>query len=363
MFKFFRSTATMTAIIIGIAGVILFLYAWRLPPFTSSVEMTENAYVRGQVTIIAPQLAGYVAEVAVQDFQTVKAGQLLVRLDDRIFAQKLEQARSVLAAQQATLSNSEQQRRSAEAHVRSLEAQMDGADVTLNNAVANWHRVEPLLKRGVVTESDADKSRLAMDQARATYNQVKAGLEVSRQELQSTIVNRQSLEAAVQGAEAAVHLAEIDLENTKIVAPEDGKLGEVGARLGQYVLAGTQLLALVPRRIWVVANFKETQLAGMKIGQPVTMTVDALQNAKLTGHIERFSPATGSEFSVLRPDNATGNFTKISQRLPVRIRIDPGQPQAERLAPGLSVVVSIDTHAKPDPRSVEETATSAAPVP
>lgn len=343
MFKFLRSTATIIAIVIGIAGLVLFLYAWRLPPFTSSVQTTENAYVRGQVTIIAPQLAGYVSEVAVQDYQAVKSGQLLVRLDDRIFAQKLEQARATLASQQAALANSAQQRLSAEARIRASEAQVEGARVTLDNAEASWRRMEPLLKRGVVTESDADKTRSAMEQARATYHQAQAGLEVSRQDLQATIVSRQSLEAAVQGAEAAVHLAEIDLQNTRIVAPEDGRLGEVGARLGQYVSAGTQLVAVVPQRMWIVANFKETQLSGMKVGLPVTINIDALQHAKLTGRIERFSPATGSEFSVLRPDNATGNFTKVSQRLPVRIVIDPDQPLAERLAPGMSAVVSIDT--------------------
>jgi multidrug resistance efflux pump len=151
----------------------------------------------------------------------------------------------------------------------------------------------------------------------------------------------------VQGAKAAVRLAEIDLQNTRITAPEDGQLGEVGARLGQYVAAGTQLLTIVPERIWVIANFKETQLPGMKIGQPVTFTVDALNHAALTGHIERFSPAAGSEFSVIRTDNATGNFTKVAQRVSVRITIDPGQALAERLSPGMSVVVSVDTNAEP----------------
>ena len=343
MFKPLRSGATIVAIALGIAGLTLCLYAWRLPPFSSTVEMTENAYVRGQVTILAPQLTGYVAEVAVQDYQNVKAGQLIVRLDDRIFAQKLEQARATLAAQRAALDNSEQQRLSAEARVRASQAQVQGAQVTLNDAEASWRRIEPLQKSGVVTGSEADKSRTAVEQARAGYSQAEAGLDVSRQDLQATIVGRQSLEAAVEGAQATVHLAEIDLQNTRILAPEDGRLGEVGARLGQYVAAGTQLVAIVPQRMWIVANFKETQLSGMKVGQEVTMKIDALEHAWLKGRIERFAPATGSEFSVLRPDNATGNFTKVSQRLPVRITIDPDQPLAERLAPGMSAVVSIDT--------------------
>jgi multidrug resistance efflux pump len=341
--KFIRSTATLVAVIIGLTGILLVLYAWRLPPFTSTVQTTDNAYVRGQVAIISPQLAGYVAEVAVQDFQKVKAGQLLVRIDDRIFEQKLQQANATLASQQAALANSEQKRRSDEARIASSQAQIDSAQAALTAAEANWKRIEPLLARGVTTQSQADQSRASLDQARAALSQAKAALEVSRQDLATTLVNRQSLEAAVQGAEAAVHLAQIDLQNTRILAPEDGRLGEVGARLGQYVSAGTQLLAIVPERIWVAANFKETQLAGMKTGQPVTFTVDALPDVRLTGHIQRFSPAAGSEFSVLKADNATGNFTKVAQRVPVRIAIDPGQPMTERLSPGMSVVVSVDT--------------------
>lgn len=346
MSKVFRSATTLLAAALGIAGILLVLYAWRLPPFTSSVQTTDNAYVRGQVTIISPQLAGYIAEVAVQDFQRVKAGQLLVKIDDRIYEQKLQQAKATLASQQAALANSEQKQRSDEARIVSSQAQVDSAQAALTAAEANWNRIAPLLERGVTTQSQADQARAAFDQATAALHQAQASLEVSRQDLASTLVSRQSLEAAVQGAQAAVRLAEIDLQNTRIVASESGQLGEVGARLGQYVAAGTQLLSIVPERIWVVANFKETQLPGMKVGQPVTFTVDALEHAQLTGHIERFSPAAGSEFSVIRTDNATGNFTKVAQRIPVRIAIDPGQPLAERLSPGMSVVVSVDTRAE-----------------
>jgi multidrug resistance efflux pump len=355
MLKFLRSTATVAALVIGVAGATLVLYAWRLPPFTSSIETTENAYVRGQLTVISPQLAGYVAEVAVQDFQKVTAGQLLVRIDDRIFQQKLEQAKATLAAHKAALANSEQTRRSNEAKIKSNEAQVDSAKAALKAAEANWERIEPLLSRGVTTQKEADQARASLDQAKAALSQAQAAVEVARQDLIATLVSRSSLEAAVQGAEAAVHLAEIDLQNTRIVAPQDGRLGEIGARVGQYVAAGTQLLAVVPETIWVVANFKETQLAGMKVGQPVTLQVDALEHARLSGHIERFSPAAGSEFSVLKADNATGNFTKVAQRVPVRIAIDPDQSLVERLAPGMSVEVSVNTEAPAVPESIAAT--------
>jgi multidrug resistance efflux pump len=347
MSKFIKSATTLVAAILGVAGVVLVLYAWRLPPFGTSVQTTDNAYVRGQLTVVAPQLAGYVAEVAVQDFQRVKAGQLLVKIDDRIFAQKLEQVKATLSSQQAALSNSEQKERSDRARIESSQAQVESARAARTAAEASWNRIEPLLERGVTTQSQADQARAALDQATAALHQAEAALTVSQQDLAATLVNRQSLEAVVQGAQAAVRLAEIDLQNTRITAPEDGQLGEVGARLGQYVSAGTQLLTLVPERIWVVANFKETQLPGMSVGQPVTFTVDALNHAALNGRIERFSPAAGSEFSVIRTDNATGNFTKVAQRVPVRISIDPGQALADRLVPGMSVVVSVDTNAQP----------------
>ncbi len=355
MFKLLRSTATLLAVVLGAGGVLLVLYTWRLPPFTSTVEVTDNAYVRGQITLVSPQLAGYVAEVAVQDFQEVKAGQILVKLDDRIYEQKLQQAKATLAGQQAALANSKQKRRSDEARIASSQAQVDSAKAALTAAEANWNRIEPLLERGITTQKEADQSRASLDQARAALNQAQAALEVSRQELASTLVTRQSLEAAVLGAEAAVHLAEIDLQNTRIMAPRDGQLGEVGARVGQYVSIGTQLMALVPDRVWVVANFKETQLAGMKAGQAVTFTVDALQHASLAGHIERFAPAAGSEFSVLKADNATGNFTKVAQRVPVRISVDPDQALTDRLAPGMSVVVTVDTSASAKPNDVAST--------
>lgn len=343
MTKALHITRIATALAIGLVGASIVLYAWRLPPFQTSVQTTDNAYVRGQVTIISPQLAGYVTEVAVRDFQDVAAGQLLARIDDRIYEQKLRQAEAMLAVQRAKLDNADQEQRSAEARIHSSEAQLAGASATLATAETNAGRIEALLARGVSSQRAADESRLELARARAALQQAEAALDVAQQDLQSIIVNRESLQAAMQSAEAAVRLAEIDLQNTRIVVPQAGRLGEIGVRLGQYVTAGTQLAALVPDNRWVIANFKEGQLYGMAVGQVASFTVDALRHAQLTGRIEEFSPAAASEFSVLKPDNATGNFTKIAQRVPVRIAIDPGQPLAGALVPGMSVVVSVDT--------------------
>ncbi len=347
MLKSLRSPATLITIIAGLAGIVLVLYAWRLPPFVTAVETTDNAYVRGYVTVVSPQLAGYVAKVMVKDYESVKAGQILVKIDDRIFAQKLAQARGTLDAQKASLSNSHQQELSARASIAASEAQRDSADAVFKRAQLAWDRVTPLAEKGIATTSDVDTSRATLEQAKAGVSQAQASVEVARQALATTIGSRAGLEAAVRSAEAAVELAAIDLANTTIVAPQDGRLGEVGARIGQYVAAGTQLMAVVPADVWIIANFKETQLDGMKIGQPVSFAVDALNKARLKGHVERFSPAAGSEFAVIRADNATGNFTKVAQRVGVRISVDADQPLAGALAPGMSVEVRVDKSAEP----------------
>lgn len=347
MLKALRSSSTIITLLAGIAGVLLALYAWRLPPFATSVETTDNAYVRGMVTLMSPQVSGYVVEVPVKDYQAVKQGDLLVRIDDRMYVQKLAQAEASLAAQKATLANSHQSELSAKANIAAAEAQLGGSTAAETRAELAWNRVQGLNERNIAPTSDVEQARATLDQARATVAQHEAAIDVARQNLQTIIVNRASLEAAVSGAEATVELAKIDLGNTRIVAPRDGHVGEVGARVGQYVTAGTQLLAVVPKDLWIVANFKETQLDGMKIGQPVTFTVDAFKGSQLKGHIERFSPAAGSEFAVIKADNATGNFTKIAQRVGVRVSIDPGQELADRLSPGLSVIVRIDKAADP----------------
>ncbi|MCD5991977.1 MULTISPECIES: HlyD family secretion protein [Pseudomonas] len=328
---------------IALIGILIVLYAWQLPPFSSPVESTENALVRGQTTIISPQLSGYVFEVPVQDFQFVKAGDLLVRLDDRIYRQHLDQSLAQLGIQKASLANNLQQRRSAEATIAQRKAALENSIAQGRKAAADLRRNQALVTDGSVSKSELDVSRAADAQANAAIAEARAALDIAKEDLQTVIINRGSLEASVANAEAAIELARIDLSNTRILAPRDGQLGQIGVRLGAYVNSGAQLMALVPDRLWVIANMKETQMVNVRLGQPVTFTVDALGHEKMHGRVQRISPATGSEFSLLPADNATGNFVKISQRIPVRIIVEPNQPLAKRLRPGMSVVVSIDT--------------------
>lgn len=335
----------VVAAIVAVFAVGLVLYAWRLPPFTGHVQRTDNAYVRGQVTIISPQVSGYVTAVPVQDFQRVQQGQLLAQVDDRIYRQKLEQAEAALHSAEAALSNSTQSQASARGAVAQQRASIAAAQAALTKAQADADRARTLKAGGWVSQSNVDIAVAALRSAQAQLAQAQAAEGVAQTGVTSAVVNRDSLAASVENAQAAVRLAQIDLANTRIIAPRSGRLGEIGVRQGQYVTAGTQLMGLVPDVVWVTANMKETQMRDIRIGQPVEITVDALGGQSLRGRVERIAPAAGSEFSVIRPDNATGNFTKVAQRIPVRIRLDPGQPGMDRLAPGMSVVATVDTRA------------------
>ncbi len=341
-----RNTLILIAVL-AVAGVLAVLAAWRLPPFANSAQSTDNAYVRGRTTVISPQVNGYVVEVLVHDFDAVKAGQPLVRIDDRIYRQRVEQADAQVSAQQATLANSQQAARSRAASLQAQEAAVANARAQLLRAQADMNRVNDLVTDGSVSLRERDQTLAALRQAEAGVLQAAAAREIARQDIRTVEVGRGGQQAGVSGAEAARQLARIDLDNTVIRAPEAGRLSEVGVRLGQYVTAGSQLLFLVPPETWVIANFKEAQTARMAIGQPASFTVDGLANARLTGRVERISPAAGSEFAVLKSDNATGNFTKVPQRIAVRIRVDPGQPLAARLRPGMSVQARVDTSTGP----------------
>ncbi|MET0247327.1 MAG: HlyD family secretion protein [Sphingomonas sp.] len=341
--RYGRLAWRVALVLIALAGVLLVLRAWELPPFAGDTERTENAYVRGQVTVISPQVTGYVTKVAVQDYETVRAGQVLATIDDRIYRQRVEQATADLHAAQVALANSSQTQASARGDVAQRKATIAGAEAELARARSEAARFEKLAKEGWVTRNQLDTVRAARLSAEAALAQARASEGVAETGVTSAVVGRGSLEAAVENAQAKLKLAQIDLDNTRIRAPRDGRLGEVTVRQGQQVAVGTQMTTLVPDQLWVVANLKETQMKNVRVGLPVTFSVDALGGRKLTGKVERISPATGSEFSVIRSDNAAGNFIKIAQRVSVRIAIDPGQEGVEQLRPGLSVVVRVDT--------------------
>jgi len=280
--------------------------------------------------------------VPAQDFEDVEAGQVLVRIEDRIYTAKVAQARANVLTQSANFDNSTQAQRSKEANELAQDAAIASAQAQLGKGRADTQRTDALIAHGWVTKRDRDTQVAALRAAEAQLREANAAREIGRQDVRSVIVGRSGLSANVEAAQAQVQLAQVDLDHTVIRAPLAGQLSEIGVRRGQYVTAGTQLMFLVPRTFWVTANFKEAQTHKMKVGQPASFTVDALGGARLKGHVENMAPAAGSEFAVLKPDNATGNFVKVAQRIAVRIRIDPEQGLASRLRPGMSVVARVD---------------------
>lgn len=348
--KYITPSRRSVVLMIGVAllGIALILRAWQLWPFNSSLASTDNAYVRGQITVLAPQVNGYVTEVLVNDFQQVRKGQPLLRIDDRIYAQRVAQAEAAVDIAKAALANADQSQAQDRAQIAAAQASLAAGRSELQRSSTELQRYEQLAAQRLVAANDRDKFRTARASAQAAVQQAQAQIRIAEETLVATGVGRKGLQAQVESAQAQLELARIDLANTVIHAPRDGQLSEASVRVGQYVSAGSQLLFLVPDTLWVVANFKEGQTWKMRIGQPALFAVDAFQGEVLHGHVQQIAPATGSEFSVLRPDNASGNFTKVVQRLPVRIAIDPDQPLAARLRPGMSVVAKVDTAAAAD---------------
>lgn len=343
-----KSRVTVAVIVtVAVLAILAILYAWNLPPFSGWSEETDNAYVRGRVTIISPQVSGYVTSVAVQDFAEVKAGHVLATIDDRIYRARVAQAEANVAAQEASLANSAQAQKAREVATESQNAGIANAQAQLGKAEADMRRARALVADGSISTREYDQTRAALLAAQAGLQQARASRAIGTQDVRTVVVGRAGLEAAVASAKAQLRLAQIDLDNTVIRAPADGQLSEIGVRQGAYVTAGTQLLSIVPHKVWVIANFKEAQTRDMAVGQPVRFRVDALGGAELTGRVENLSPAAGSEFAVLKADNATGNFVKVAQRIAVRIAIDRNQALAKRLRPGMSVEVRVDTRGGP----------------
>ena len=334
---------TGVIVLLVVVAVLVILYAWQLPPFGGRFEQTDDAYVRGQTTVISPQVSGYVSTVPVKDFQDVKAGDVLVRIEDSIYSARVAQARANVLTQISNFDNSAQAQAAKEAGTLGQDAAIANAEAQLIRAQADWRRLEPLVKAGWATQAQEDQARAALRSAEAQVDQTRAARLIGTQDVRSVIVGRSGLSANVEAARAQERLADVDLGHTIIRAPQAGQLSEVSVRQGQYVTAGSQLMFLVPRTFWVTANYKEAQTRRMRVGQAASFTIDALGGKRLTGHVESLAPAAGSEFAVLRPDNATGNFVKVAQRIAVRIRIDPNQPLAERVRPGMSVVARIKT--------------------
>ena len=327
-----------------IIGIGIILWAWKIGPFNSAVESTDNSYVKGKTTVLSSQINGYVKDVLVSDFDHVKKGQVLMHIDATTYDQKVTQAEAGVDQAKNNLSNQSQNIAQRKADIVAAEAKVEQARTAYQLSLAQQQRYQQLGDSGAASKSEQDKAVADTQNNLALLQQAQANVLVAQEALKTAQVAETGLKAQVTNAAAQLDQAQTTKNYSSIIAPMDGQLGEVNPRVGQYVAAGTQLLYLIPQQTWVTANFKETQIANMKIGQKAWFTVDALNHQKFTGHVEQISPAAGSEFSVLKADNATGNFTKVVQRIAVRIAIDPNQTGIENLRPGMSVISSVDTH-------------------
>jgi multidrug resistance efflux pump len=326
-----------------IIGIGIILWAWKIGPFDSAVESTDNSYIKGKTTVLSSQINGYVKDVLVSDFDHVKKGQVLMHIDATTYDQKVTQAEAGVDQAKNNLSNQSQNIAQRKADIVAAEAKVEQARTAYQLSLAQQQRYQQLGDSGAASKSEQDKAVADTQNNLALLQQAQANVLVAQEALKTAQVAETGLKAQVTNAVAQLDQAQTTKNYSSIIAPMDGQLGEVNPRVGQYVAAGTQLLYLIPQQTWVTANFKETQIANMKIGQKAWFTVDALNHQKFTGHVEQISPAAGSEFSVLKADNATGNFTKVVQRIAVRIAIDPNQTGIENLRPGMSVISSVDT--------------------
>ena len=308
-----------------IIGIGIILWAWKIGPFDSAVESTDNSYVKGKTTVLSSQINGYVKDVLVSDFDHVKKGQVLMHIDATTYDQKVTQAEAGVDQAQNALSNQSQNIAQRKADIVAAEAKVEQARAAYQLSLAQQQRYQQLGDSGAASKSEQDKAFADTQNNLALLQQAQANVLVAKEALKTAQVAETGLKAQVTNAAAQLDQAKTTKNYSSIIAPMDGQLGEVNPRVGQYVAAGTQLLYLIPQQTWVTANFKETQIANMKIGQKAWFTVDALNHQKFTGHVEQISPAAGSEFSVLKADNATGNFTIVVQRIAVRIAIDPNQ--------------------------------------
>ena len=325
-------------LVIGVVGLVVLVgvviyYIHFIAPY----ESTDDAFIDGYVTLVSPRVPGQVARLMVTDNQEVKEGDVLVELDPRDYEASLAQAKADLAAAH---SQSDQSR----AQVKVSEAKVVQAQAAVTAAEAEDQRAADDLKRYESVESRA-VSKSAFDLAQAQARSANANLEAARSQTNAAEADValseagvETAAAAVQQAEAKMQQAELNLSYTKIIAPADARVTARTVQPGNYVQPGQALLALVPRDVWVVANFKETQLTYMKPGQPVELSVDAYPNRKFKGKVDSLQAGTGARFSLLPPENAVGNYVKVVQRIPVKIVFDEMLPTNLDIAPGMSVV-------------------------
>ncbi|OQR31281.1 transporter [Pseudomonas sp. T] len=327
--------------VILVVVALTFLARWYF--IGRFVESTDNAYVQGEITRIASQLGARVDEVLVQDNQHVEKGQLLVKLEAADFQLALDRAKATLATREAELEQARSKLKGQTSMIAASAADVNASQATLGRTEVDLGRAQALRKPGYVSEERVTTLAADSNVARSQVAKAQADLQAQRVQRETLGTDVQRLQAQIESARADITQAEINLARTEIHAPVSGLVGQRGARVGQYVQVGSQLLSLVPDDgIWVQANFKETQIGKMRPGQTVRLVFDSFPDQPIEGQVQSLFAASGAQFSLLPPDNATGNFTKVVQRIPVKITFATDTPLQGLIRPGMSVEAEVE---------------------
>ncbi|MBN6113229.1 HlyD family secretion protein [Xanthomonas bonasiae] len=339
-----------TLLLIGLV-VAIGLVAWLVYYLTTGryLQETNNAYLQADAVAVAPRVNGYVTGVFVGDNQTVKAGQPLLQIDERSYRATQQQAQAVVAVRQADIAAAEAGLQAQRATLLQARTQVTAAAASLRFAQGEAKRFAPLAASGADTHEHYESIVHDRDRAQAQYDAAKAQVVAAESQVQGASAQLDQARAGLQQAQADADQAQVAMDDTRLTARIDGRIGDKTVQVGQFVAAGTRLMSVVPvDALYLSANFKETQVGLMRPGQPARIEVDALSGVKLDGVVESIAPGTGSQFALLPPENATGNFTKVVQRVPVRIRLKAGAEARKVLVPGMSATVTVDTRAAKD---------------
>jgi membrane fusion protein, multidrug efflux system len=332
------------AVLAAFGFIALATLRWDAWVGAAVIQTTDDAYIRAETTQLSSRVAGAVLTVAVKDFQHVKAGDLLVQIDPADYEALVDQAEAGVTAAQAAFDNLANQIELQYATIAQAEAQQVSAVAQEVETREEQERQQSLEQTAAGTRQKLEQATAAYARAQADVRASRAVIAAQRHQLEVLSGNKKERAADIAAAKATLAAARLKLGYTKVVAPFDGVVGERQVQPNDYVNIGTNLINVVPLpNVYVIANYKETQLTRVRPGQPVDVTVDSFPDQRLHGRVERIAPASGSQFALLPPDNATGNFTKVVQRIPVRIQFDKGQPLLEQLLPGMSVVTRIHT--------------------
>ena len=326
-------------------GVLLLITTrWRTWETNATRQSTDDAYLQSDLTPIAARVSGYIRDMPVQDFDHVRKGQLIAQLVDDDYRATVAQLTASVAAAAAQIGTIEAQRALQDSNVEAAQAAVQSVQASIEQNGRDLARQQKLLSTGSSSAEAGEKLKTASAQLAAQLQQARAQSGAARHQLVVLDAQKVQAQATLSAQRAALELARINLAYTRIVAPEDGFIGQRQLKPGQLVGVGGQITTLTPLpRIWVLANYKETQLTHMNLGAPATIAVDTFPGRLLRGHVLAFAPGAGSQFALLPPDNATGNFTKVVQRVAVKISIDDAAGLLDRLRPGMSVVATVDT--------------------